>query len=237
MIYLCKAVLRALILLHVPRNGLFVFPRDWNKVDLPTIPQILLLVLLKTIIYNNLFHMLLHTRAHHTLHNLCTVLSQLSCGHLFDHPSLPKIIWGERKGGMRNAHVPLKGNSPSDSWEFQSYNNPFCSYCRNPTQRACPLEPVQVQQCWTRRSGSAVTVTLCCKHVQKLPIHSVHPLPQKQFTGKEKEKLAKFSILQKMKHIHSSCLLRPSETHTHTQNKEWNRRLCVSLSTYQEDVS
>lgn len=120
MICLCKVVWELshiLFHVHFSRNGLPDFPRDWNKVDLPIIPQILLLILLKTIICNNLFHMLLHTKGHHTWHNLCKVFSHLSCGHLFNHPSLPTIIWGEQKGGMRNAHVPLKGNSPSDSWE------------------------------------------------------------------------------------------------------------------------
>lgn len=90
--------------------------------------------------YKNLFHMLLHTKGHHTWHTICKILSHLSCGHLFDHPSLPKIVWGERRGRMWNAHIPLKGNSPSDSREFQSYNNSFCSYCRNPTlsPKSCP---------------------------------------------------------------------------------------------------
>lgn len=118
--------------------------------------------------------MLLHKKGHHTWHNLCKLPSHLSCGHLFEHPSLPNIIWGEQKGGMRNAYVPLKGNSPSDSWEFQSYSNPSAPTAET---QPCPLKPVQVQRCWTRRSGSAVTVTSCCKHVQELPIHSLHPLP------------------------------------------------------------
>lgn len=117
---------------------------------MPIIPRILLLVLLKTIIYNNLFHMLLHTKDHHTWHNLCRILSHLSRGHPFDHPSLPKIIWGERKGRIRNAYIPLKGNSPSDIWEFQSYNNPFCSCCRNPplSPKACPSPAVLDREKW-----------------------------------------------------------------------------------------
>lgn len=129
------------ILLHLPRNGLPDFPRDWNNIDLPIIPQILLLVLLKTIIYNNVFHMLLHTKGHHTWHNLCKVFSHLSCGHLLDYPSLPKIICRERKGGMRNSHVSLKWNPPSDSWE----SNPI-TILSAPTAESqlCSLKPVQV---------------------------------------------------------------------------------------------
>lgn len=133
-----------------PEMDSVIFPETETRLICQSFPKICFWFF-KTIIYNNLFHMLLHTNSHlHTWHNLCKILSPLSCGHLFDYVSLPKIIWGEQRGGMRNAHVPLKGNSPSDSREFQSYNNPFCSYCRNPTlsPKACPSSAVLDKEKW-----------------------------------------------------------------------------------------
>lgn len=148
-----------------------IFPEAETRLICQSFPEFCFCFFLKTIICNNLFHMLLHTKDHHTWHNLCRILSHFSRGHPFDHPSLPKIIWGERKGRIRNAYIPLKGNSPSDIWEFQSYNNPFCSCCRNPplSPKACPSPAVLDREKW-----------LCCycHLVLQLPIHSVHPLPQ-----------------------------------------------------------
>lgn len=233
MICLCKAVLRALILLHVPRNGLSDFPRVWNKVYLPIIPQILLLVLLKTIIHNNLYHMLLHTKGHHTWHNLCKVLSHLSCDRFFDHPVYLKLSgesggvdWEMLMSLWREILLQIAGNSsnitilPAPTAETQP----------------CPLKPIQVQQCWTRRSGSVVTVTSCCKHVQKVPIHSVHPLPQKQLTGKEKDELSNVHSVYCRKWNTSTHLVLSSttplwNTHPHT-NKEWKKKSVCEILVY-----
>lgn len=48
-------------------------------------------------------------------------------------PVYLKSFWGEQKGGMRNGQVPLKRKFSFRQLGIQSYNNPFCSYWRNPT--------------------------------------------------------------------------------------------------------
>lgn len=96
----------------------------------------------------------------------------------------------------------------------------------------CPLKPVQVQQCWTGRNGSAVTVTSCCSCQSTVCIH-YHRLHQKQLTGKEKDKLSKVHSVYCRKWNTSSHLATTPfwNTHTHT-NKEWKKKCqCPCLPT------
>lgn len=223
-----------------PEMDSVIFPETETRLICQSFPKICF-CFFKTIIYNNLFHMLLHTNSHlHTWHNLCKILSPLSCGHFL-------II---------SVNLKLFGGSRGVEWEMLMFlwrelllqtagnSNPI-TILSAPTAETqpCPLKPVQVQQCWTRRSGSAGTVTSCCKHVQDLPTHSVHPLPQivhqKQLTGKEKDKPSKVHSVYCRKWNTSTHLVYDTPLkHIPTHTQRVKKRVCVrSLSTYQEDLS
>lgn len=157
---------------------------------------------------------------------------------------------------ITSVYLKLFGGSRGVEWEMLMFlgreillqtagnSNPI-TILSAPTAETqpCPLKPVQVQQCWTRRSGSVVTVTSCCKHVQDLPIHSVHPLPQivhqKQLTGKEKDKPSKVHSVYCRKWNTSTHLVYDTPLkHIPTHTQRVKKRVCMrSLSTYQEDLS
>lgn len=152
------------------------FPGIEVMVDLPMVPQIVLLAFFKTIICSNLFQIMLCTSSRlRTQHNSRTNLSLLSCGHLFDHSSLPKIVWEGVKWEMLISlwrEIPFRQLAAGNPNPTAILPAPLAE------TQPCTLKP-KFWQCWTRRSGSVFTaVTLFCKHVQIFPVHGVDTLPQ-----------------------------------------------------------